>query len=80
MRSMSIQNEWKNYKRYSDNRIVMARLVKSEFGTAWIEIKESRTGALCCPSCSETLTQVGAETFPNFYLEPKVFHDKHKPA
>ncbi len=79
MPSMSVLSEWKKYTRYSDHRRVGARLVKKE-GTTFMEIREARIGPFSCPHCGELLTQIDTGAFPNFYLEPKVFHEKHKPV
>lgn len=79
MRSSSHLTSWLKYKRYSDNREVSARLVRMG-DTKYMEVKESRIGPFHCPACGELLTQATTGAFPNFFLEPKLFHEKHKPV
>lgn len=78
MPSQSTQSPWLKYKRYSDNVKVEARLTTTR-GRKFIEIKETRTGNLCCPACGEVLSHMTWENIPNFFLPPAVFHAKYKP-
>lgn len=78
-------SEWLEYKRYSDNKTVSARLVKGEEkggsnSTLYMEIKEARMGPFNCPHCGEMLTQGDTGAFPNFLMIPNIFHDRHKPV
>ena len=79
MQSTSALTKWKTYKRYSDNRQVEARLVM-ENGEKMMEVKQPVQATLCCPNCDALLSQQSTESFPNFRLVPKIFHEKHKPA
>jgi hypothetical protein len=74
-----VLTEWKRYKRYSDNRRVKARLIERD-GKKLIEINEPRMETFSCPFCGEMLTQADTGSFPNFFLEPPIFHQKHKPV
>lgn len=76
--SMSTLSPWKKYKRRADNVIVSARLVLRK-GTKLLEVKESRMSDFCCPNCKYMLTQRDTGAFPNFFLEPKIFHEFHRP-
>lgn len=79
MKSSLVQlSPWKNYKRRVDNVPVSARLVNLD-GTKLLEVKESRGSEFRCPDCKYLLTQREAEEVPNFFLEPPVFHEFHRP-
>lgn len=69
---------WKKYKRTADNVEVTARIVSRD-GTKLLEVKESRMSDFHCPNCKYLLTQRDTGSFPNFFLEPKIFHENHKP-
>jgi len=69
---------WKNYVRRADNVRVSARLIQRD-GTKLLEVKESRMDDFCCPNCKYLLTQRDTGAFPNFFLEPKIFHEGHRP-
>ena len=76
--SMSALGPWKRYKRRADNVEVSARLVNRD-GTKLLEVKESRMSDFQCPNCKYLLTQRDTGAFPNFFLEPKIFHEHHRP-
>jgi hypothetical protein len=71
--------EWKKYRRYSDRGTVSARLVRKKGGERLMEVKELRVGPFQCPHCQKTLSQVDTGAFPNALLEPRIFHENHKP-
>ncbi len=77
IQSMSVLSSWKRYKRRADNVIVSARLVQRG-GTKLLEVKESRMSDFTCPECKYLLTQRDTGAFPNFFLEPRIFHEAHK--
>ena len=93
MPSQSTQSPWKKYKRYSDNVKVEARLIEhrspqysAEEGrisecpaVKLMEVKESKTDEIKCPSCGHVLSQTGGKNVPNFRLDPKIFHARYKP-
>lgn len=70
---------WLRYRRYSDNREVSGRLVERG-GKRFIEVKEHLVENFRCPKCNELLTQGDTKAFPNFFLEPPIFHERHKPV
>lgn len=69
---------WKNYKRYSDNVKLEARLIQVG-DRKLMQVKESRNGDFCCPHCSEVISQGNGRVFPQIILEPKIFHERHRP-
>ena len=69
---------WITYIRRADNVRVSARLIERE-GEKFLEVKESNRSDFCCPNCKYLLTQRDTKDFPNFVLEPKIFHEFHKP-
>ena len=69
---------WKRYKRHADNVKLEARLVELE-GKKFMEARESRGECITCPYCRETLSILSGNEWPNFVLEPKVFHTRHRP-
>lgn len=71
-------SQWARYKRYSDSKEVSARLVEKE-GKKMMEVHEKVMGPFCCPKCGEVLSQADTNGFPDTYLEPPIFHDRHKP-
>lgn len=77
-RSTSVPTPWLKYVRRADNVRVSARLVERN-GVKLLEVKESRMSDFKCPHCSYLLTQRDTGAFPNFFLEPKIFHEHHKP-
>jgi hypothetical protein len=78
MRSMLVQGPWKRYKRYSDNVKLEARLVQMG-DHKLMQVKESREGNFTCPCCSALISQGNAKAFPQVLLEPKSFHERHRP-
>ena len=76
--STSVQEPWKKYKRYSDNVKLEARLIEVE-GRKLIQVKESRTGDFVCPHCGQVISHGNAHKFPPTILDPKVFHERHRP-
>ena len=76
--SISVLTPWRRYKRRADNVEVNARLVHRD-GTKLLEIRESRMPDFQCPNCKYLLTQRDTGAFPNFFLEPKIFHEYHRP-
>lgn len=75
----SIQSEWLQYKRYSDNVKLEARLVEWE-GRKLMEVKTSSTGPHLCPECKCTLSVgIGRKGIMTTFLEVADFHAKHKP-
>ena len=69
---------WLAYMRRADNVKVSARLVVRE-DVKLMEVRESRMPDFACPHCRYLLTQRDTGAFPNFFLEPKIFHEHHKP-
>lgn len=76
---------WIKYARLSDNIKVSARLVErtdtvdeKEAMMKMLEVKEDRMSEFTCPSCKYLITQRDARTFPNLFLEPKIFHAAYK--
>ncbi len=49
-------------------------------GEKLLEVKEARMDDFPCPNCQYLITQRNSGIFPNFLLEPKIFHDAHKPV
>lgn len=78
MPSTSALGPWKRYKRHSDNVKLEARLVQVG-DKKFLEVKESRVGDFVCPCCSTILSQSNARSFPRMLLEPKIFHERHRP-
>lgn len=78
MPSTLVLTLWKRYKRCADNVTVSARLVSRD-GEKFLEVKESRMLNFQCPNCKYLITQGNYEAFPNFFLEPKIFHETHRP-
>lgn len=70
---------WKRYKRRADNVTISARLVQRD-GVKLLEVKENRMPDFHCPNCQYLLTQRDTGAFPNFVLEPQLFHEAHKLA
>lgn len=68
---------WIKYARLVDNARVSARLVNRD-GTKMLEVKENRMSDFTCPKCKYLLTQRDTGAFPNFFLEPKKFHQAHR--
>ena len=86
MPSMSITHlsELKLYKRYSDVGKVHARLVQHG-DQKFMEVQEKLTGSYSCPGCKLLLSlcPFDKEDGPGImftYLEPKDFHEQHKPV
>jgi hypothetical protein len=78
LQSMYGLSPWMPYKRYSDGKQVSARLVG--MGTKkMMQVREKMMGDFCCPKCGELLSQHDTGEFPDTYLEPPIFHDRHKP-
>jgi len=69
---------WKNYIRRADHVKVSARLIQRD-KMKFLEVKEPRMEDFHCPNCKYLLTQRDTGAFPNFFLEPKIFHDNHRP-
>lgn len=78
MPSTSALSEWKQYKRYSDNVKVEARLIQVG-NRKLMQVKESRSGDFVCPHCAQVISQGNARSFPQTILEPRIFHERHKP-
>ena len=80
---LSVLSEWRKYKRRADNIEVSARLVtiidQVRGKIKVLEIKENRMPDFACPNCKHLITQGNSQVFPNFFLEPKIFHEGHKP-
>lgn len=70
---------WKRYKRQADNVTISARLIERN-GVKLLEVKESRMSDFRCPNCKYLLTQRDIGAFPNFFLEPQLFHEAHRPV
>jgi hypothetical protein len=79
MQSTSPLSPWKTYKRYSDNMKVEARLV-SLGGVRMMQVKEPKSENYNCPECKVLLTQGNGLSMPQFLLEPKIFHERHRPS
>ncbi len=64
---------------------VSARLVlrldpaTNSAGEKLLEVKENRMADFPCPNCKYLITQRNSGSFPNFFLEPVLFHEAHKP-
>ena len=69
---------WKRYARRADNVKVQARLVEKE-GKKFLEVKENKVGNFVCPNCAYLLSQEDTGVFPNFFLQPNLFHQAHRP-
>lgn len=78
MPSSSVLTPWQRYKRYSDNVKLEARLVQTK-GKKIMQVREPKGETYCCPECRTILTQGNGLLLPDFLLEPKVFHERHKP-
>lgn len=70
---------WKRYKRYSDGKKVEARIVYLEYKPPLMEVRESDSEDMCCPACKTMLSRGNGVDFPNCFLPPEVFHERHKP-
>ncbi len=62
----------------ADNVHLTARLVSLD-GEKLLEVKESKSDDFVCPDCKHLITQRNGKEFPNFLLEPKNFHETHRP-
>ncbi|KKN17678.1 hypothetical protein LCGC14_0963370 [marine sediment metagenome] len=78
MQSQCTLSPWMKFKRYSDNVKVEARLVQVG-DRKLMEVRESKGDEIVCSCCGHILSQVGGKLIPNFQLEPKIFHERHKP-
>ncbi len=74
---------WKRYKRRADNVTVRARLVmvtdQLQGEKKMLEVSENRMEDFPCPNCKYLITQGNSQAFPNFFLEPPIFLEAHKP-
>ena len=73
----TLLTNWTRYKRRSDNVTVEARLIKED-AIKMMEIREERVDNVSCPVCNTILTTRNGRHFPNFILEPGVFHERHR--
>lgn len=75
-RFTSAPSPWRKYKRRSDNKEVAARLCP---GHRLMEIREFQEENFHCPECKTLLSSGNGNEFPDTFLAPSVFHERHSP-
>jgi len=74
------KSEYLEYKRYSDNRVVKARLVELD-DCLYMETLWEGEGDFVCPECHAMLSKnLRHEVRQKTYLEVRDFHAKHRPV